>query len=123
MDPETPNPPADIQPAPPAPEAPKISLTEGDLRAILAEAIKQATEPLKTQVDQLQVDLKRAQDIQAFEQANAQGQPQAGVYRGRPDSARHVTIATRPVREAPELYDRPVGGIQAIPKEVDDGAA
>ncbi|HEV2172527.1 MAG TPA: hypothetical protein VGR71_03120 [Nitrospira sp.] len=122
MDPETPKAPVDAQ-APAAPEAPKISLTGDDLRTILAEAIKQATEPLKAQVDQLQSDLQRAQSIQAFEQANAQGQAQSGVYRGRPDSARHVTIATRPVREAPELYDRPVGGVPAIPKEIDDGTA
>lgn len=121
MEPETSNPPVEATTPAPA-EAPKISLTGDDLRTILAEAIKQATEPLKAQVDQLQVDLQRAQAIQAFEANNAESH-QSGVYRGRPDAARHVTIATRPVREAPELYDRPVGGVPAIPREVSDGSA
>lgn len=33
----------------------------------------------------------------------------SGVYRGRPDSAKHVTLVTRPVAAAPEQYDHPIG--------------
>lgn len=98
-----------------------------DLKALLREAVKEAvveaTAPLQKKLDALEEENKslksevaRAVSVAEFEAANVNAPQYTGVYRGRPDSARHVTLATRAAREAPELYDHVTGGVPATPR-------
>jgi hypothetical protein len=80
--------------------------------------MEQSLEAMKRENDALKEEVTRATSLAALEAANShEGQYQNGVYMGRPDSARHVTIATRPVRDAPEQYNHPTAGVTGIPRE------
>jgi len=83
---------------------------------MLKEAIEEALAPMREKVIALETENTRLRTVAEFEAANVEAPSYTGIYHGRPDSAMHVTLATRPVRDAPELYHKPVQGVPSVPR-------
>jgi hypothetical protein len=90
-----------------------------ELQELLKTALKAEIDPLKDKLLAMEEEnkaLKEEMKVLQFEKNNEEpgkGSFVNGIYQGRPDSARHVTLKTRPVAEAPHLYSHVTEGVKA----------